>query len=172
MNNIQTKNLSDYRICSRCVLDTTVPSISFDEYGICNFCKSHDRLGSYFSDSRMNKLKLKKLVQKIKRDGNRKEYDCIVGVSGGTDSSYVLYTAKKLGLKPLAVHFDNGWNTETAVANIKNITNALGVDLYTYVVDWEEFKNLQISFLKASVPCIEAPTDVGIFGDSLGQIMP
>lgn len=96
--------------------------------------------------------------------GKGRDYDCVVGVSGGTDSTYALYTAKRLGLKPLAVHFDNGWNTDEAVTNIRYITSTLKVDLQTYVVDWEEFKDLQISFLNASVPCVETPTDVGIHG--------
>ncbi len=105
-----------------------------------------------------------KLVLEIKQAGSRKDYDCIVGVSGGVDSSFALYTAQKMGLRPLAVHFDNGWNTDEAVSNIKNITDQLNVDLYTYVVDWQEFRDLQVAFLKASVPCVETPTDVGIHG--------
>lgn len=107
---------------------------------------------------------LEELIGKIKTKGKGKRYDCIVGVSGGTDSTYTLYLTKKLGLRPLAVHFDNGWNSDTAVTNIKNATSKLDVDLYTYVIDWEEFKDLQKAFLKASVPCIEVPTDVAIHG--------
>lgn len=151
-----------YQICKRCVSDTTIPSIRFNEQGICQFCESHDRLVQMYPEGLATQQKLNALIEKIKRDGQGKNYDCIVGVSGGTDSSYTLHVAKKLGLRPLAVHFDNGWNSDQAVTNIKRLTDKLDIDLYTYVVDWEEFKNLQISFLKASVPCIEAPTDVAI----------
>lgn len=152
------------RECARCVSNTTIPSIQFDENGICNFCHSHDRLAVQYEDQKKNDEALAKLVERIKAQGRGKDYDCIVGVSGGTDSSYTLHMAKKLGLRPLAVHFDNGWNTDQAVTNIKNLITKLDVDLHTHVVDWEEFKDLQISFLKASVPCIEAPTDVAIHG--------
>lgn len=162
-NSVLTAN-TNFQQCKRCLLDTTVSSIRFNEQGICNFCESHNQLETYFPSDSSAKEKLENIVQKIKSDGQGKEYDCIVGVSGGTDSSYVLFLAKKLGLRPLAVHFDNGWNTDESVTNIKNIINKLNVDLYTYVVDWEEFKSLQIAFLKAAVPCIEAPTDVGIHG--------
>ncbi len=151
-------------MCSRCLCDTTISSIRFDEKGICNFCKSHDLLEKEYPGGEQLKSKLELLIGNIKKDGKGKNYDCIIGVSGGTDSSYTLHIAKSLGLRPLAVHFDNGWNTDQSVKNIKSITDKLKVDLETYVVDWEEFKELQISFLKASVPCIEVPTDVAIFG--------
>ncbi|MBS3168420.1 N-acetyl sugar amidotransferase [Candidatus Woesearchaeota archaeon] len=150
------------RMCSRCVLDTTVPEIKFDDKGACNYCKIHDELEKKYPNDKNGQKKLREIVEKIKRDGKNKKYDCIIGVSGGRDSTYTLYMAKKLGLRPLAVHFDNGWNSEIAVNNIKNITNKLGIDLYTHVADWEEFKDLQISFLKASVPDAEVPTDYAI----------
>lgn len=152
------------QICNRCVLDTTVPKIRFDDNGVCNFCHSHDRLTLEYPRGESINVKLNELIKKIKQTGSKDEYDCIIGVSGGTDSSYTLHLAKKLGLRPLAVHFDNGWNTDQAVTNIKKITDKLNVDLQTYVVEWEEFKDLQKSFLKACVPCIEAPSDVGIHG--------
>lgn len=151
-------------VCSKCILDTTVPEIVFDEKGVCNYCKLHDLLTQeYPLDERIRK-KFKKLIDEIKKSGKNKKYDCVVGVSGGTDSSFSLYQAAKVGLRPLAVHFDNGWNSEIAVDNIKKICTKLNVDLYTYVVDWEEFKDLQISFLEASVSDAEIPTDVGILG--------
>lgn len=103
-------------------------------------------------------------VAQIKRVGKGKKYDCIAGVSGGRDSTYTLYTAVKHGLRPLAVHFDNGWDSEVAVTNIKNSCAALDVDLHTVVADWDEFKDLQIAFLKASIPEAEIPTDVAIHG--------
>lgn len=150
------------KTCKRCVSDSSIPSIQFNSEGVCNYCEAHDRMALRYADPASNQNELAKLVEKMKQENRDKEYDCIVGVSGGTDSSYTLHLAKRLGLRPLAVHFDNGWNTDQSVSNIKLLTDKLGVDLYTYVVDWEEFKDLQISFLKASVPCIEAPTDVAI----------
>jgi N-acetyl sugar amidotransferase len=140
-------------------MDDTVPGINFDERGICTFCKIHDELEKKYPLNDETPLKLKKLVDKIKKSGKGKKYDCIVGVSGGRDSTYTLYNTVKLGLRPLAVHFDNGWNSEIAVKNIKNACRKLGVELYTLVADWEEFKDLQKSFLKASVPDGEVPTD-------------
>ena len=146
-------------ICSRCISDTTIPGIRFDDRGICNFCHAHDELEKQFPLNELGQQKLNQLVDKIKSNGKNKKYDCIVGVSGGRDSTYTLYVAKKLGLRPLAVHFDNGWNSEIAVSNIKNATDKLDIDLHTVVADWEEFKDLQRSFLKASVSDAETPTD-------------
>ena len=152
------------KICARCVLDTTIPEIRFDEEGVCQFCKIHDDLEKEFPLNEHGQKKLKELIAKIKREGKGKPYDIIIGVSGGRDSTFGLYTAVKLGLRPLAVHFDNGWNSEIAVTNIKRAASKLDVDLETYVVDWEEFKDLQKSFLKASVSDAEIPTDVAIHG--------
>ncbi len=151
------------KVCTRCVMDDTVKGITFDEKGECTFCKIHDELEKKFPLNEETPKRLQKLAEKIKNDGKGKKYDCIVGVSGGRDSTYTLYNAVKLGLKPLAVHFDNGWNSEIAVQNIKNATDILGVDLHTHVADWEEFKDLQRSFLFASVPDAEVPTDWIIF---------
>ncbi len=151
------------KICTRCLMDDTVKGISFDEKGECTFCKIHDELESKYPLNNETPHHLKLLVDKIKNDGKGKKYDCIVGVSGGRDSTYTLYNAVKLGLRPLAVHFDNGWNSEIAVQNIKSATDILGVDLHTHVADWEEFKDLQRSFLFASVPDAEVPTDWVIF---------
>ena len=151
------------KVCSRCVMDDTVKGITFDEKGKCTFCKIHDELEKKFPLNEKAPERLQQLVEKIKKDGKGKKYDCILGVSGGRDSTYTLYNAVKLGLRPLAVHFDNGWNSEIAVQNIKNATKILGVDLHTHVADWEEFKDLQRSFLFASVPDAEVPTDWVIF---------
>lgn len=152
------------KICTRCVLDTTIPEIRFDEKGVCQFCKIHDDLEREFPLNEDGQKKLNQFIEEIKRRGRGKPYDIIIGVSGGRDSTFGLYTAVKLGLRPLAVHFDNGWNSEIAVTNIKEATSKLNVDLETYVVDWEEFKDLQKSFLKASVSDAEIPTDVAIHG--------
>jgi N-acetyl sugar amidotransferase len=156
--------MTGYQRCLRCISDTTIADIQFDADGVCNFCKIHDQMAAEYPKGDLGEQKLAALVHKIKQRGRGKEYDCIVGVSGGRDSTYVLYLAVNLGLRPLAVHFDNGWNSEVAVRNIKNAVTKLDVDLYTHVADWEEFKSLQISFLKASVSDAEIPTDVAIFG--------
>ncbi|CAJ37093.1 N-acetyl sugar amidotransferase [Methanocella arvoryzae] len=149
-------------VCSRCVSDTTIPGIKFDAEGVCNFCRMHEELEKAHQLNDENKRRFEKLIAKIKHEGRKKEYDCVVGVSGGRDSTYVLYNAIKLGLRPLAVHFDNGWNSDIAVSNIKRATTRLNVDLHTVVADWEEFKDLQKSFLKASVSDAEIPTDYAI----------
>lgn len=151
------------KVCSRCLMDDTVPGIEFDVNGECTLCKIHDDLEEKYSLDEDAPKRLQKIVNQIKKDGIGQKYDCIVGVSGGRDSTYTMYNAVKLGLRPLAVHFDNGWNSEIAVQNIKNACEILGVDLYTHVANWEEFKDLQRSFLFASVPDAEVPTDWVIF---------
>lgn len=151
------------RICSRCVSDTTMPDVVFDKDGTCNFCHLHDRFEIMHPLGTEGDRRLRALIGEIKGEGKNRPYDCIVGVSGGRDSTYTLYLAKQFGLRPLAVHFDNGWNSEIAVTNIKNATTRLGVDLHTVVADWEEFKDLQRSFLKASVSDAEGPTDYAIY---------
>lgn len=153
-----------YQRCTRCISDTTIPDIRFDQDGVCNYCKIHDELEQEFPRGEAGKRKLDAVVEQIRLSGRGKPYDCVLGVSGGRDSTFTLYLAAKLGLRPLAVHFDNGWNSEIAVSNIKNAISRLKIDLYTHVADWEEFKSLQISFLKASVSDAEIPTDVAIFG--------
>lgn len=140
--------------CKRCVLDDTVPNIYYDEQGCCNYCTDFlKKKSSVLHDA----AALANLVRKIKRSNAK--YNCIVGISGGLDSSYLLYSAVKAGLKPLAVHIDTGWNTETAVSNIERLTKELKVDLKTYVLDWEQFKQVQIAFLRSGVIDIEIPTD-------------
>lgn len=153
---------ASHRICSRCLYDTTIPDIHFDERGVCNFCAIHDVMERLYPLDEQGKAKLHRLVERIKRDGRGKPYDCVIGVSGGRDSTYTLYTAIHLGLRPLAVHFDNGWNSEIAVSNIQNAIKKYNIDLVTVVADWEEFKDLQVAFLKASVSDAEIPTDVAI----------
>jgi N-acetyl sugar amidotransferase len=155
-------NIGEIKVCSRCMMDSTIRGIHFDHDGVCNFCRMHDQLEKQYPLTSEGRRKFIKLIEKIKANGKNKDYDCIVGISGGRDSTYTLYTAVKLGLRPLAVHFDNGWNSEIAVSNIKNATTRLNVDLSTVVADWEEFKDLQISFLKASVSDAEVPTDYAI----------
>jgi N-acetyl sugar amidotransferase len=154
--------INTIRYCSRCIMNSTVEEIEFDEHGVCNFCHLYDELDKQYSLDERGKNRLTTLINQIREDGKGKNYDCIIGVSGGTDSTYILLLLKKVGLRPLAVHFDNGWNTEISVSNIKNSLEKLGIELSTYVVDWEEFKDLQLSFLKASVPEVELPTDLAI----------
>lgn len=146
-------------MCEVCVMDTTDPDIKFfGRHGCSNCINAKKR---YITTKKKCK-DLKKLVKRIHKDGVGKKYDCVIGVSGGVDSSYVAYVVKKLHLRPLAVHLDNGWDSELAVQNIKNVLEKLDIDLYTYVVDWDEFRDIQMSFLKASTPDCEIPTDHAI----------
>lgn len=152
-----------YQICARCIMDTTDPEIRFDANGCCNHCEAAlERLRRQVLPPEKQEQARIALAEKIRRDGKHLDYDCIIGVSGGIDSTTTAYWVKKLGLRPLAVHFDNGWNSELAVHNIKKTLDVLGIELFTYVVDWEEFRDLQLCFLKASVANCEAPTDHGI----------
>ncbi|HYG20169.1 MAG TPA: N-acetyl sugar amidotransferase [Ohtaekwangia sp.] len=147
--------------CSRCVLDKQDdPAITFDDQGVCSYCRQYEvneRL--YVKKDEDGKQILDLTIRQIKEAGVGKKYDCILGVSGGVDSTYLAYQAKQAGLRPLAVHFDNGWNSELAVNNIEQMVRRLDMDLHTFVVDWEEFRDLQLSFFKASVIDIELPTD-------------
>lgn len=154
-----------YRGCSHCVLDThDDPEMTFDQEGVCSYCQNYKKHeGEYVKKGRRGLDELKKIVEKIKSDGARKPYDCIIGLSGGVDSSYLALKAKEFGLRPLAVHFDNGWNSELAVNNIENIVSKLNFDLHTVVIDWDEFRDLQLAFLRASVVDIELITDHAIF---------
>ena len=152
-------------ICSKCVLDTNTPytNLKLDEYGICNNCRTYDQY-SALQSKESDLSELTQIITSIKKEGKDRQYDCILGISGGIDSSYLALLAKKNGLRPLVVHFDNGWNSELAVSNIHNITKSLGFDLHTYVINWEEFRDLQLSYIKASVIDIEIPTDQFIVG--------
>jgi N-acetyl sugar amidotransferase len=144
-------------------MDTTDPNIIFDENGVCNHCKELEKqLQTVNTPKEVREKNLSKLLTRIKTKGEGKEYDCIVGVSGGVDSTYLVYYVKKVGLRPLAIHMDNGWDSELAVSNIEKTLRKLDIDLFTYVLDWEEFKDLQLAFLKASVSDAEIPTDHAI----------
>jgi len=157
----------EYQICNRCVMDTTDPDIRFDENGICTHCQQYDEsVKRFVYDGKEGKEKLNYIVNEIKKSGKGKEYDCIIGVSGGVDSSFVAYKVKELGLRPLAVHLDNGWDSELAVKNIELLLRELDIDLYTHVIDWEEFKDLQLSFLRASTPDSEIPSNI-LFGAAI-----
>jgi N-acetyl sugar amidotransferase len=148
--------------CSRCLYDETVSSIVFDENGVCNYCHLHDQLNQEYPTGEAGQRRLGVIADRIRKDGRGKPYDVIVGVSGGADSSYLVYLAKELGLRPLGVHFDNTWDSTVAVENIHDVLKNLDVDLYTYVVDNKEYDDIYRSFLKAGVPDVEAPTDIGL----------
>ncbi len=147
--------------CRTCILDDTVSDIIFDKMGDCNYCKYHQRMSENFPQGRKGRQEIKKLVHSIKNKQSGR-YDSIIGVSGGVDSTYTLYMAKKLGLSPLAVHVDNGWNSELAVKNIELVTKKLDVDLETIILDWNMFRDIQYSFLQASVPDGEIPSDIAL----------
>tara|TARA_B110000014_G_scaffold262962_1_gene258294 strand:+ start:1221 stop:2309 length:1089 start_codon:yes stop_codon:yes gene_type:complete len=145
-------------------MDESAIEIVFDEDGVCNFCKDFKRLLSKRVEKDDNEYSLNKIVEKIIKDGKNKDYDCLIGVSGGVDSTFLAYKVKELGLRPLAVHFDNGWDSELSVINIQNTLQKLDIDLVTNVVDWEEFKDLQKSLLRASTPDGEVPSDHAVTG--------
>ncbi len=149
-----------YQICTRCIMDTSDPAIVFDAEGVCIHCRGYDsRAQQELFSKEVREAKIKALVAEIKNAGRNKEYDCIIGVSGGVDSTMVAYKVKELGLRSLALHVDNGWNSELAVNNIERSLKKLDIDLYTIVLDWEEFRDLQLAFLYSSVANIEMPTD-------------
>jgi len=155
--------MPDKKICTRCILDSGIQDIWFDEKGECKYCYIHDEMEKTHQPGIKLNKEFQKKIRKIRHEGSGKKYDCIAGVSGGRDSTYTLLTAVRLGLRPLAVHFDNGWNSDISVQNIKKACEKLNVDLFTVVADWEEFKDLQLSFLKASVPDADVPTDYAIY---------
>lgn len=150
----------EYRMCVRCVMDTTDPEITFDQNGVCNHCNDFDeqRNKVWFPNDE-GRRKLAIIVERIKKEGLGKKYDCIMGLSGGVDSSFMAYQVSKLGLRPLVIHVDAGWNTELAVQNIEGICRRLGFDLYTHVIDWSEVRDLQLAFLKSGVANQDVPQD-------------
>jgi N-acetyl sugar amidotransferase len=151
------------QICSRCIYDERVNAITFDDKGICNYCKQIDTLvEDYGTATEAGKLEFMNMVETIKIEGKDKKYDCVIGVSGGTDSSYMLFLAKEWGLRPLAVHYDNTWNSAIATENIRKVLGALDIDLYTHVVNNKEVDDIFKSFFKASVAEIEASTDLAL----------
>ena len=148
--------------CSRCIYDEHTPAIVFDERGVCNYCNASDDLVRQYPTGPEGAKKLEQIVDEIKKAGRGKPYDVVVGVSGGCDSSYMLIKAKEYGLRPLAVHFDNTWNTTIATTNIHTMLDKLDIDLFTHVVDNEEYDDILRAFLKAGVIDIETPTDIGL----------
>ncbi len=156
-------NEAGVNICARCIYDERVASISFDEEGVCNYCRQVEALKDQYGTGRDRGIKqLAEIVEQIKAAGKGKKYDCVIGVSGGTDSSYMVYLAKQWGLRPLAVHYDNTWNSSIATQNIRKILGVLDVDLYTHVVDNKEADDIFRSFFYASVAEIDAATDLAL----------
>ncbi|MFN4289410.1 MAG: N-acetyl sugar amidotransferase [Permianibacter sp.] len=153
--------MKKYQICARCVMDTSDSMISFDSEGVCDHCHSYDQhvLPNWHTDER-GRRELNSIVEKIKRDGKGRDFDCIMGMSGGADSSYMLHIAvKELGLRPLVFHVDGGWNSQIAVNNINVMIDKLGLDLFTEVINWEEMKDFQLTYFKAGLPNIDVPQD-------------
>jgi N-acetyl sugar amidotransferase len=153
----------EYRICARCVMDTSDPEITFDERGFCNHCTFYERVTAHeIVPVQDREQRLGAVVEQIKRAGAGGRYDCVIGLSGGVDSSFVALKVRELGLRPIAVHLDNSWDAAVAVHNIERVVRRLDLDLVTHVVDWPEFRDLQRAFFKASVVDIELLTDHAI----------
>ena len=165
MDTVFSESDPGYRQCTVTVMDNIADAdISFDENGICNYYVEYIKAEEeYVFKGIAGEEKLHHLANQIKKDGKGKAYDCLIGLSGGVDSTYVAYLVKQLGLRPLAVHLDNGWNSELAVMNIENVINKLNIDLFTLVINWEEFRDIQLSYLRASVVDIEVVSDHAIF---------
>ena len=159
------KKKREYQICTKTIMDTTDPNIVFDENGISDYYHNfHKNILPNWNTGELGQREMMAIAEKIKKEGKGKDFDCIIGVSGGLDSSYTTYIAKeKLGLRPLVFHVDAGWNTNQAVSNIEKLLNGLGLDLYTEVINWEEMKDLQLSYMKAQVPNIDGPQDIAFF---------
>jgi N-acetyl sugar amidotransferase len=158
-------NSLPYQVCKTCVMDTSDSSITFDDLGVCVYCNNFRTaiLPNWHTDER-GERELMKTVDKIKEQGKGKDFDCIIGLSGGLDSSYLTYIAKeKLGLRPLLFHVDAGWNTDQAVGNIEKLVDGLGLELFTEVINWEEIKDLQVALLKSQIPHLDIAQDTAFF---------
>ncbi len=152
-------------VCSRCIMDASDSGIQFDANGLCQYCRNFDAniRPNWHTDER-GALRLEAIADGIRREGKGKDFDCIIGLSGGLDSSYVTYITKEvLGLRPLLFHVDAGWNTDQAVGNIEKLVDGLGLDLYTEVINWEEMKDLQVAFLHSQVAHQDIPQDTAFF---------
>ena len=155
-----------YQICTNCVMDTSDSLIVFDARGRCEHCNNYydNILPNWHTDER-GERELAQIADKIRADGKGRDFDCLIGLSGGVDSSYVTYIAKeKLGLRPLLYHVDAGWNSQQAVNNIEKLVDGLGLDLFTEVINWREMRDLQLAFFKAQVPHLDTPQDHAFFG--------
>lgn len=155
----------EYQICKNCVMDTTDSRIAFDSNGVCDHCNTfYAQVKPHWHTDEQGAAQLGALSGRIKKSGEGRDFDCIIGISGGIDSSYLTYMAKKqMGLRPLVFHVDAGWNSQEAVNNIERLVDCLELDLYTEVIDWEEMRDLQLAFIKAGVPHIDTPQDHAFF---------
>lgn len=155
----------DYQICANCVMDTSDSKITFDDRGWCDYCCNfHENIAPNWHPNDKGEALIMPMIEKIKREGKDKDYDCLIGISGGLDSSYVTYVAKeKFGLRPLMFHCDTGWNSDLGVSNIQAIVEGMNLDLVTEVVNWEEMKDLQLAFFKSQVPFVDTPQDLALF---------
>lgn len=155
----------NYQICTNCVMDTTDSKIVFDENGVCDHCNTfYKDIEPHWHTDERGRNELVALISKIKKEGEGKDFDCLMGMSGGIDSSYLLYKmVTEFGLRPLVFHVDAGWNSQIAVNNIERLVDGLGLDLYTEVINWEEIKDLQLAFFKSGVPHIDVPQDHAFF---------
>lgn len=153
--------MMNYQICSNCVMDTSDSRIKFDPNGVCDHCNDFkNNIKPHWHTDEIGRNQLQRIVEKIKNEGKGKDFDCILGLSGGVDSSYMLHIAvKEFGLRPLVFHVDGGWNSELAVHNIQMLVEKLGLDLYTEVINWEEMRDFQLAFFKSGVPHIDIPQD-------------
>lgn len=157
--------MNSQKICKRCIMDGSDPRIQFDDQGICEYCNNFTKsIMPSWDTSANGALALRLMAEKIKSDSEGRDFDAIIGLSGGLDSSYAAYVAvKKMGLRPLLFHVDAGWNTDQAVGNIEKLVDGLGVDLYTEVINWDEMKDLQVAFLKSGIPDQDIPQDTAFF---------
>ena len=156
---------TNYKICNNCIMDTSDPRITFDERSWCDYCSNFNNniLPNWHPDGQ-GEAELMKVAAKIRKDGEGRDFDCIIGLSGGLDSSYCTYIVKeKMGLRPLLFHVDAGWNTDQAVGNIEKLVDGLGLDLYTEVINWEEMKDLQVAFFKSQTADQDIPQDTAFF---------
>ncbi|MEZ1537185.1 N-acetyl sugar amidotransferase [Pseudomonas asiatica] len=157
--------MKDYKICTRCIMDTSDPNIRVDQHGVCEYCANFNSvIKPNWDTGARGESELMALAEKIKQHGKGKDFDCIIGLSGGLDSSYAAYIAKNvMGLRPLLFHVDAGWNTDQAVGNIERLVDGLGLDLYTDVINWEEMKDLQVAFLRSQISDQDLPQDAAFF---------
>lgn len=153
--------MREYQICTNCVMDTSDSNITFDDKGVCDHCRGFkDHVEPNWHPNATGEQMFAKVVEKIKEDGKGRDFDCILGMSGGLDSSFLLHKAvKDFGLRPLVFHVDGGWNTDIAVSNIQSLVDGLGLDLYTEVINWNEMRDFQLAFFKSGVPHIDIPQD-------------
>ena len=159
------KKKREYQICTNCIMDTSDSKITFDARGWCDYCQNfYENILPNWHPNEKGKELIRPLIEKIKEEGKDKEHDCLIGISGGLDSSYVAHVAvTTFGLRPLMFHCDTGWNSDLGVSNIQKIIEGLGLDLHTEVVNWEEMRDLQVAFFKSQVPTTDMPQDLALF---------